>query len=450
MTQDERGGLLERRRPGVAGEPKVQTVTRDARNPQRFRPNKSRRGAFAYVVGLVLFLAATTTSWQEFIFGISSGETVANGPCHGYSGVLHIAQGDVEGAAGTIFFMFVLNQLIYADKHNLMPWVHLNNVSHYVYDPKTHGVGPPIRFQMLHGVNASWTGFVDHISQQKVAFPGRPVATQTHLVERQVTVFGNGVWNKYFEPVSRFSPDNPSCAQLPIVRLTHAQIIPALHVNCPWSLRAWRYGGLPPSLRQDDLSYDEWFAPMRKRGNAVVRKYVRFLPHMYRLAHEANPIDNCLALHIRHSDKANRRRRIPVKKFLPYVQAYAQEQHTRGSPFSVYLATDSHKVIEEIQSTWPPDLIAQIQWQDQVVRSNDTTPVFTLSSHHVTNTQVLVDILAMSHCQFLLHGLSAVSEAAHYLNVELHRNKSVNLETPQPPNVGQFHEWVREGRTERS
>lgn len=61
-----------------------------------------------------------------------------DGACAGYHGVLHIAQGDKEGAAGTIFFLFVINQLIYADKFNLIPWVHLNNVSHYIYDPKVH------------------------------------------------------------------------------------------------------------------------------------------------------------------------------------------------------------------------------------------------------------------------------------------------------------------------
>jgi hypothetical protein len=379
----------------------------------------------------------------------------SDGVCDGYNGVLHISRGDVEGAAGTIFFLFVLNQLLYADKHNLLPWVHLDNVSHYVYDPKVHGTGPSIRFQMLYGMNVSWAGYVDTISQQQVAFPGRPKAGESPLIQREVLVDGNGVWASYFQPVSSFQPGvkSTSCDKVPLIRLTPAQIIPALHLNWPWSVRAWRYGGLPPSRRQDELHYDEWFAPMRNRGHAMVRKYVRFLPHMHQLAQQANPTGRCLALHVRHSDKANRRKRIPVQKFLPYVRAYVEEEEKRNNrhdddPFVVYLATDSDNVIYEIKTTWPLNLVARIKWQDRVIRSNDTTPVFTLSSsHHLTNTQVLVDILAMSKCQFLLHGLSAVSEATHYLNIDLHRNKSVNLEIKGHASVDQFRSTVStEGR----
>lgn len=404
-------------------------------------PANNKYIGVAILAFLYIFIFTTVNDLHAFKF-----EAQANnkGMCDGFDGVLHIAQGDVEGAAGTIFFLFVLNQIIYAEKHNLMPWVHLNNVSHYVYDPYVHGMGPPISFKMMKGINASWVGIIDPISQQQIAFPGRPTQ-KSHLSPQNVTVFGNGVWNSYFQPVSPFVPGkhDSSCEKLPLIRLGHTQIIPALHVNAPWALRAWRYGGLPPGLRQDELSYDEWFAPMRKRGNAVVRKYVRFLPHMHQLADQANPSSVCLGLHIRHSDKANRRQRIPVKKFLPYVQAYVQafgsnDRGERGD-FSIFLATDSHKVIGRITTTWPSNLVKRIRWQDHTVRSNDTTPVFTLSSHHLTNTQVLVDILGLAKCEFLLHGLSAVSEAVHYLNIDLHRNNnSVNLEIPTHATVDEF------------
>jgi hypothetical protein len=382
------------------------------------------------------------------------------GACHGYSGVLHISQGDVEGAAGTIFFLFVLNQLMYAEKHNLIPWIHMDDVSHYVYDTKVHGEDalPPQErnFSILQVVNASWINYIDPTSQQRYPFAGRPVKLQTHMIRQWITVKGNGVWTSYFEPVSNFSPLDESCTSLPLIHLTHSQIVPGLHVHCPWSLRAWRYGGLPPGLRRDELSYQDWFAPMRQRGNELLQKYVRPQPYLQQAADQANPTGlasshttsgRCLALHIRHSDKANRRKRIAVKTFLPYVKIYVEEQlrfldspSSYGSiqngreqpqytnPPFVYLATDSDRVIQEIQTTWPANLVQFIHWQTQVVRSNDTTPVFTLtSSHHVTNVQVLVDILAMSKCKYLLHGLSAVSEATHYFNPILH-NQSINLD----------------------
>jgi hypothetical protein len=188
-------------------------------------------------------------------------------------------------------------------------------------------------------------------------------------------------------------------------------------------------------------TYTEWFAPMRNLGHTIVEKYVRFLPYLReRAARQIFPSSDatqCLALHIRHSDKANRRRKIPVASFLPYANAYYNHQRERGASFAVYLATDSSNVLDLIRSTWPPGLLETMRWQSgNVVRSNDTTAVFqmveqrgeeTRNGHHQTNVEVLTDILAMSKCQYLLHGLSAVTEAVHYLNPNLHNN-SVNLD----------------------
>lgn len=218
-----------------------------------------------------------------------------------------------------------------------------------------------------------------------------------------------------------------------------------MHINCPWSVRAWRYRGLPPSIRQKHLSYNEWFAPMRERGSYLFERYVRLLPYLHQLARKANPSEKCLALHIRHSDKANKRRKIRVNAFLPYVEAFLEEQErtNKDENYSVFLATDSHNVIRMIEETWPSKILHRIRWQQQVVRSNDSTPVFTLSSHHATNIEVLVDIIAMSKCQFLLHGLSAVSEAVHYVNSDLNnKNQSVNLEISNHASVSEFQSMI--------
>jgi hypothetical protein len=373
---------------------------------------------------------------------ISETPSSIGGACQNYDGVLHISQGDVEGAAGTIFFLFVLNQLSYADRYNLLPWVHLNNVSKYVYDPRVHGALPPMSFPMMAGINASWVQYADPTDQRRFPYSGKPMQIQRKLTEQMVTVSGNGVWNSYFHSVSQFSPKDPSCRNKALVKLTPSQIIPSLHVNCPWSIRAWRYGGLPSGLRHEELSYDEWVAPMRARGHDLIQKYVRVQSHLQVLADKANPSTNCMALHIRHSDKANRRKRIPVKKFLPYVQAYAEAQKGgKDYSYTIYLATDSDKVIDEIHRTWPANTVSRIKWQKGVVRSNDTTPVFTMASHHSTNTQVLVDIVAMSKCQYLLHGFSAVSEAVHYFNPSLH-DQSVNLEIRKHASVPHFQSMV--------
>ena len=419
---------------------------------------------------------------------------------HNYNGILHISQGDSQGAAGTIFFLFVINQLIYADMYNLLPWIHLSNVSQYVYDPIIHGLGSgqEIKFDVLDGWIVPNQAYIDPISNQRVVFPGPPVynANKQHnsssplLLQKHIErITGNGVWESYFESVSNYKPGSKDrcISNLPFIRLSPSQLI-SLHIHWPYSVRAWRYGGMPPSLIKEGLSYDEWFAPQRHLGSLIVAKYYKPKQYLVDMAYkelfsqkeEADANNNndgsstnspiyCLGMHIRHSDKANRRRRIPVKKFEPYAQAYLEEimepSLSSLQRATIYLATDSHKVISKIQQDWSSDLISTMTWQQNIIRSNDTTPVFTLVDgspspkqkhytgygHHDTNVQVLVDILALSQCQFFIHGLSAVSEAVMYLNQDLHNNgnatspnrRRVNLDTGQHPTVDEFRNSIR-------
>jgi hypothetical protein len=187
------------------------------------RSQRFRRRFLVYTIIPIPFLLVLLFFQHDF--SLDNEEFV--GGCRGYKGILHISQGDVEGAAGTIFFLFVLNQLLYAEKHSLIPWVHLNDISRYVYDPVVHGEGNPMSFELPTIVNASWTAFIDPISNQEVAFAGPPLQADSPTRRTsKVTVTGNGVWSSYFYPVSRFSPSDPSCTKLPLVRLTHKQIIP--------------------------------------------------------------------------------------------------------------------------------------------------------------------------------------------------------------------------------
>jgi hypothetical protein len=251
--------MVERRKPG-SGESSFDPISDERSRRQSSRRTGSQHRFMSLSVCLLIGSAILVVGTFRRLFfvvverdntAIPSQSTTSAAPnqqyqgaCHGYSGVLHISQGDVEGAAGTIFFLFVLNQLMYAEKHNLIPWIHMNEVSHYVYDPKVHGqdVLPPEerRFSMLQGVNASWVQYIDPNSQQRYPFAGRPVKLQTQMTRQWITVKGNGVWTSYFEPVSQFSPLDESCTSLPLIHLTHSQIVPGLHVHCPWSLRAWR------------------------------------------------------------------------------------------------------------------------------------------------------------------------------------------------------------------
>lgn len=343
-----------------------------------------------------------------------------SGVCSGYRGILHIRRGDKEGAAGTIFFLFVINQLLYAEEYNLIPFVHLSDESYHVYDAEHHGKNIPQNFQVGGSLEASWIHYFDSTANRTFGYPGPPVfGTKSAASPATIELLGNGVWNSYFFPVSEYSPTDASCQRLSLLTLSHGQIIPGLHLHAPYAVRSWRYSSLPPILWNTSATYEEWFRPMRTRGALAVQRYIRFRPELSDMARRANPSLQCLAVHIRHSDKANKRRRIPLDNFLPYITTYL-ESVPDGV---VYVATDSNIVVEKLKDT------PRVRFQSGAQRSNDTRAVFRLNhQHHETNTQVLVDILSMSSCQTIVHGLSAVSEAVLYVNPKI---RSINLEIPQ-------------------
>jgi hypothetical protein len=467
-----------------------------------------------------------------------------------YRGILWIRQGDESGATGAIFFLFVLNQLMYAEKYHLLPIVHLNEYSRWVYDPVVHGGNaeggnssnavvrsaiPPTRQVLCANKRRifRYPGPPDYEYQpgstltqdEKSAPPCESISqdaanstvNQSTLVRRHVKqddhrgnfiLTGTGVWSTYFLPVSPVTtahllrdPTTKSTtsatvpnkaaetcelAQLPLVTLAPSDIIPGLHSVAPWATRAWPYGGLPKTADtayRRTKSVEQWLYSHRQAGAQIVSKYYRPQPWLQeqvdRVMQQRPALpsqqpgsptpDNsvatrddfsCLGLHVRHSDKGNTRRHIGLAEFLLYARAYIAE-----IPHGViYLATDSQSVVAEVRSQWirtnntdntnssdAPFLSeSQVLVQSDIIRSTNATAVFKIvgAAHHRSNSEVLIDILALSQCQFFVHGLSAVSEAVHYWNPSIHvKNRSVNLEEARPEYiipVESFAERVRE------
>jgi hypothetical protein len=373
--------------------------------------------------------------------------------CFSYDGILLISFADEDGFA-TVFFLYILNQLLYAEEHKLLPWIHLDSQTNiHVYDDKEHAVQggeqKVLEMTVLNGLN--WDNFTDPNNGQTYEYPGAPILNYKHpkSTTSEVTIQGTGIWASYFDLPSRLHPlrhllyptlhhslrhhSSSTCHTKPIFQLTLKQIEPSLMVYCPYCVRAWRRKSTPPALAQWQLPYQQWFDPMRRQAHGIIRRHYRPTEHVTHLAHRANPVvaseDACLALHVRHSDKADRRTPIKLQEFRPYVEAYIQAAVWVGTTIVVYVATDSNAVLTQIQQEWPVTITSYIRYQSgDVLRSDNKTAVFTLStSHHKTNTEVLVDILAMAECEFMVHGMSAVTEAVHYLNLNLH-NQSVNLE----------------------
>ena len=164
--------------------------------------------------------------------------------------------------------------------------------------------------------------------------------------------------------------------------------------------------------------------------------------------------ENSLGIHIRHSDKGITRGGgklsvyhcvymniyqtslklsshtpfihlvIPLSDFFSYVKAFVE-----SGGGSVFVATDSSLVIKTMKSEWPTNILSHVVYQSGTILSHNDTATFELgsSSHHRTNVEALTDILALSKCTYLVHGNSALSESAFYLNPLL-IERSINLE----------------------
>jgi len=390
--------------------------------------------------------------------------------CYHYDGILLISYADKDGFA-TVFFFFVLNQLLYAEKHNLLPWIHLDShTNSHVYDDKEHKYSDsPITLSLnvLNGLH--WDEFHDDINDQIYKFPGAPILDykDPKSESSSITLEGTGIWSSYFDPPSRLDPirhladpttsskassskssSGASCHTKPIFQLTLPQIEPSLMVYCPYCVRAWRRKSTPPALAQWNTPYQQWFEPMRHRANWITQRHMHPTEEMIKKAHHANPVveseESCLAVHIRHSDKADRRKRIELSTFRPYIEAYLQASLWVGTTIVIYIATDSNQVLKDIYKLWPKKITSYMRYQEgNIVRSDNTTAVFELSQdHHRTNSEVFVDILAMAQCEFMVHGMSAVTEAAHYLNLRLH-NQSVNLEEDVTSGTAGMNSYLR-------
>lgn len=388
----------------------------------RFRPI-----LLALITSLFIFLHVASFSNIDFSGNFENDKPASDvsiaprnlSKCSIFDGILLISSAPRLAAAGTIFFQYVINQIIYANQYNLMPFIHLSASVRHVFDPVVHGVGNGVDLTLQHGMRAST------IEQ----CPGPP-ENRSSLMKQDLHLAGTGIWNDYFYPVSDFFPTE-NCSYWSMVELSAEQIKPGLHAHCPWAVRSWRYPDLPPHIALDNVTDKEWYWPMRQKGHEIVQKYFRIRPEIL----GPLPTKACIGLHVRHSDKKAGRKQTPLSDFYPYLQAFVN-----AGGLHVYLATDSSIVHRKLIQDWNRTL--EISSPTDMIRSKDRTATFKLtSSHHRTNVEVLQDIYALSKCSFLLHGRSAVSEAVMYLNLNLHEN-SVDLEDSDRYSVSEFQNVV--------
>eukprot|EP01062_Namystynia_karyoxenos_P015868 TRINITY_DN15793_c1_g1_i4.p1 TRINITY_DN15793_c1_g1~~TRINITY_DN15793_c1_g1_i4.p1 ORF type:complete len:554 (+),score=150.71 TRINITY_DN15793_c1_g1_i4:72-1664(+) len=304
------------------------------------------------------------------------------------SGVLRIRSGDGPAAFATTFFEYLVNQLVFAERWNLSPWLD--------FDPRV---------------------------ATRVADP--PPAPRN-------------AWLAFLQPIGPYRP-GLRCGGAPwdgtVVTLGYRYMHRFLHVSEQWAVRGWPYDGSPEWVsryRADRLSaWDpEYYGAKRRLGARVVRDYFRWRPQVKARAAAAwaelfpRPAA-VLGMHFRGTDKGNGRRQVTPSEFLPYAAGWAR---ARGAAAGLLIASDCSAYVAEALRDWPPHLRA-IARVPNATRSATSAATFQLpgQSKLRLGLEVLTDIMLLARCDYFLYGASMVAEAVFYLSPRLH-GASVNLE----------------------
>ena len=249
-------------------------------------------------------------------------------------------------------------------------------------------------------------------------------------------VIGNGIWPQYFD--SPFANRGLVNAQTTVVRFqSQLEVLPIIHrgQGCDqrlayspcWNIKAWPYAC--PFQEYNDT----WYWEQRSKAHDIVQKYISVRPEYWakvdsvlaKTKTTSSKGNLVLGMHLRGSDKGAKRRQVAPAEFLPYALAFL----AAVPDGAIFVATDDKNYAEQVTTKWPANVSAAIVRQADVIVSSNKSSTFDMhaSKRHRINSEVLVDILAMSRCDALIHSASAVSESAIYFNLVLHHT-SVNLE----------------------
>lgn len=374
-----------------------------------------------------------------------------------------------------------LYPFIHIDKHgNNQPCFDEQVHGSYSYGNYTCLRGDILNVPNSSSLSSTSTSFCEGDIPQ----PDRPDFDNVNELTTKVELRGNGIWQSYFLPMP--IPFNEPCfTRLPLFELTQQQLLPGLHYCKDYSVKGWIFPRLAKSLtpHYQHLSMKDWLWQHRQRASGVVEKYFHLQPWLQDRINQVDPsrpprrthkrgrrrrfLPNdedvsstkltirCLGVHIRLTDKGSGREKKGIEAYLPYleayVQAYQQHQQQQQQRFSssrrnfillprrqklvedgpvIFLATDDARVLTELLQASPSVLQrSMFRTQPGTLQSSSDLATFSVfdKQRHRINTETLVDIYSLSKCRYLVHGFSAVAEAAVYLNPSLH-HRSVNVD----------------------
>ena len=246
---------------------------------------------------------------------------------------------------------------------------------------------------------------------------------------------GGTLWEQFFAPycpnVSAWAAACPNVQYEPLKPKTF--YYPGVQKIYRWSIHQW-YDQDSPQWRTCD-----WldtcgqfnasaFASWRLRAHAALlpSHHVNeaIAGRLDALRQEFNPNSDgpILGVHMRGSDKRSGRKPVYPESFWPYVRAFG-ERFSRGR---IYIATESTSYAQRL-AAWNESLGGRVFAQPIQTRVDGRRGNFRVHPQLAVARDVLLDILMLSQADYLLHGASAVAEAAIYLSPSLHW-RSTHLE----------------------
>jgi len=288
----------------------------------------------------------------------------------------------------------VLNQLLFAARHKLEPYVFLG----------------PLIFR-------------------EPAYCGQ--GTQPYYSPR----FGDNVWDYFFVQPGAWQPGNDHVNGRP-VRTVQVVSPESLYIvsDTPQVKSYQEVGGVVSALKQRST------ANRFMRNGTLVRPQIKQRVDLIFNAWRARSA-HILGVHMRGTDKVMRKK-VPPEAYFPFIDAYIR----RYPDALVFVATDEAAYLERTRRRYEyprvgrsgkraaavgaadgagdsrdfspetADRVVFFQpgyWADDVIHGSD------VSADH-KGMQVLIDALLLSKCDFLLKSASSVAEFAIWVNLDLH------------------------------
>ena len=366
---------------------------------------------------------------------VASDASKPSSSCANYNGVLWINRVDKISGPASNFFPDIINQLIYAEMNNLMPWIHLDGKYNKIYDAAPHQSklgNDALTFTVQKGLPIEGKSTFDQgicQSSSKYQYPTYPNIDPMTYAEEEIKLECTGIWDSYFHPVSDYEPNDPSCAQKPVFTFTPLQVSKGIKYCAPWAIRTIKTDGFPITedtntlFIKNDQKMSDWLMEQRKNAAPFVKAFYKPLPYLQTKIDEANKTSKtCLAMHIRRTK--NDEVHVDLNAYMNYATAFMEAGGKR-----IYLATASESVYPKIKSSWSSKIHKRIIRNKRSKSSSTEQHISEQVNHHQSNMDAIVDIYAMAKCDFILHGQSSLSEAVIYVKPEL-QDRSVNFALP--------------------